>query len=90
MTYSTRKMASTTRSRMTEMSGAWFTRLSFHKALNSTEWFFFMIMARRKGAMAAIVTAAPNQLPQKSPAKRKMTGFRKFRQMAMVAMESTV
>ena len=45
-------------------NGARLPRLSFHRVTNSTEWFFFIMMARKKGAINKIVTTAANNFPQ--------------------------
>ena len=42
--------------RMVKSSGMRFTLLSFHSALNSSLWFFFITMALRKGAMSRMVS----------------------------------
>lgn len=57
--------AITIRSKMVEIKGARLKRLSCHNAWNSTEWFFFMIMARKKGAMQTIVKTVPARLAQR-------------------------
>ena len=44
------------RTNMVKMSGALFRRFSFHSALNSTEWFFLTIIARKKGAIINTVS----------------------------------
>ena len=46
-------------------NGARLARLSCHKVINSTEWFFFTMMARKKGAIHRIINAAPNNDAQK-------------------------
>ena len=46
----------TTLTIIVKMSGRWLIRLSAHRALNSSLWFFFIIMARRNGAMKSTVS----------------------------------
>lgn len=79
----------TIRSRINEISGAWLKRLSDHKDLNSTERFFFMISARRKGAIAAMVRTPPSIFPHKSPSMPVIRGTMKCRNKAVTATEST-
>ena len=46
----------TTRTRMVKSRGRWLSLLSAHNRLNSSLWFFFITMARRKGDMARMVS----------------------------------
>ena len=48
-------MAMTARTIMVNISGKRFILLSCHSAMNSLLWFFFIIMARRKGDMTNTV-----------------------------------
>ena len=64
MTNITNRTDTATRNTTVETSGPRLTRLSFHKVINSTEWFFFTIMARKKGDMHKIVKTAPANGPQ--------------------------
>ena len=47
--------AMTTLTRMVKMSGRRLRLLSFQRAFHSSEWFFFITMARRKGEMSNTV-----------------------------------
>ena len=52
----------TMRTSTVKMSGSRFRRLSVQSARNSVEWFFFIIIARRKWAMSRIVTSPVRRL----------------------------
>ena len=85
----TNTTAMATRSRMIKMSGARLKRLSLHNALNSMEWFFFIIMARRNGAINSKVRTAHTTRPQKSPITLMQKGDRKCRQSMVMAIYTT-
>ena len=77
------------RTRIVTRSGIRFDRLSFHSARNSSEWFFFMTMARRNGAMN--ITVSTPQMPlahQCMPViMRRMNGRKNVNIRAIVATE---
>ena len=77
---------------MVNTSGRRFIRLRVQRVLNSSEWFFFITKARRKGAMNKMVrspqTALPAQwLPVSSTEKRRIMGRTSENIMVMVAAE---
>lgn len=85
MTNMTKEMASNTRSMIVASKGARFPRLSFHKVTNSTEWFFFIIMARKKGAMQSIMTNAANSEPQMPGSQLRHNGTNNLKATATIA-----
>ena len=80
----------TTLTSMVNISGRWFSLLSAHSALNSSLWFFFTTIARRKGDMASIVSRAHSVLAAHGHCgSRWMANGRKKDSMsAMTVMES--
>ncbi len=81
--------AITIRSKMVEIKGARLKRLSCHNAWNSTEWFFFMIMARKKGAMQTIVKTVPARLAQKTGRLARNNGIIKWNESVIIAIHNT-
>ena len=81
--------AITIRSKMVEIKGARVKRLSCHNAWNSTEWFFFMIMARKKGAMQTIVKTVPARLAQKTGRLARNNGIIKWNESVIIAIHNT-
>ena len=69
-----------------ETKGARFVRLSCHKVTNSTEWFFFTIIARKKGAIHRITKTAPNSDAQKWGKFSLKNGTTKRKERAMIDM----
>ena len=85
MTNITKETANRIRSTIVATNGARFPRLSRHKVTNSTEWFFLIIMARRKGAINRIITRADSKGPQ-TPGKLSLkNGTRKRNAIAITA-----
>ena len=82
-------IAITIRSRITEMSGAWLNRLSAHRDRNSGQWFFFIIRARKKGAMTIMVIIKPIILPHKLPAKSVANGTTICKHKIVIAIDKT-
>ena len=69
------------------MSGNRLRRFSVHSALNSSLWFFFTTMARRKGEMSEIVTSPHTRLPQNRGNSLLTKGRKKVSITAMTAAE---
>ena len=80
-----------TRTSTVKISGRRFRRLSVHRARNSLEWFFFITMARRKGAMNMMVStpvmALAYQLSAPPDNRRRKKGSAMVNIGAMTAVE---
>ena len=87
------KLAATaTRARTVKVRGRRLRRLSVHSALNSSLWFFFITMERRKGEMSATVSTPvmplAHQCSSHPGSSRRMNGRKVVSMTAVTAAES--
>lgn len=88
MTNMTNETANKIRNTIVATSGARLPRLSFHKVTNSSEWFFFIMIERRKGDMNRMMTNAANNGPQTPGNHSRHRGTKNLKANAMMAMQT--
>ena len=80
-----------TRTMMVNSNGNRFSLFSVQRALNSSEWFFFMIIARRKGESADTVSKPVIRLATHSTdIMRFIIGWMSVNMTVVMAMERMV